>query len=1235
MADNPPNHPSNHPSNTTTTTTTTTTTPDPTRASCRSSSRASSSSRRSQQARAALRARSQKRHSASSNHAATTTAAAATDLTSFPSLSPDRSPEGFSGQPALNRALTNTLLDEDHDDARSDISRGRRMALSKLTSPEPHASTGRAALFGDSVLTHDFPGALHLADDSHIDRLIANTGAVKLVRQFARDLALRDAEVSALRHRADARERELKRMLREVAVSNQDIERRLYALENNQSDERRSVRDGHSAATAGQSTGGRAAGLGDLMEQAMQDDVGSSCVHDELDLDDPSDWQSTVRVRPGAASKSGASSIISASNNNDDNNNSTNNNNNNNNRKRQFSRPWSEYILGSNSKASSVMGGVGEVGEEEEDERPTEFPRFPNNNETIKPRKGLDEQLFQPPDAREGSDKRSGDSNGHDSSNANSRRPGRSLSTWAKLFGGNNSQTDKNTRASSESRRRGDSPSTGTEPDNRNKTISTTSRRDQSAVAALKRLNSSSGGGGGGVSSLSGKGKRNTTSNVSISSRASSQGGRRGAAGSVSQGGSNNPENNPGASSTSLGPVEMDAILPMEFRPPTLSQSYNNNQQPGDLLTDRFGFIYDQRRKKREREAAAVNSSKRINGTETLSNFRNEASEEGDGDDDDDDDNDESRKQSQSASRTQKAKSSSAATARPNFEDTSEISGSGLKKWQDYLRIATRPTELLSHTPSAGPIVSLTTGEDAPSSSSSSSRGPSVAVDKGGSLSVQSNTQPSATTSTVIADRPEFAGGSGEDSTVPATATATASTSTAAAAAASASASAAPAATYENEPVRLLLEQLTDLHDSLQRERTVRWNEFLRKVRAERRKEGEAAAAAAAAAGGSGGAGGKGGGGGGGKGAGKAGGKGGGAGGADGSTDRSIKPVDMPEVSLVDGEVVGIAGLGNKGKVGRAKWREFRSLVLGGVPVGLRAKVWSECSGASSMRVPGYYDDLVKGIGGSEPESSVVAQIDMDIRRTLTDNVFFRKGPGVSKLREVLVAYSRRNPEVGYCQGMNLIAGSLLLITPTAEDAFWILASMIEVILPQHYYDHGLMASRADQVVLRGYISQVLPKLSAHLDALGIELEALTFQWFLSVFTDCLSAEALYRVWDVVLCLNVTSTSNTDAAPTSRESNTNNNSNDPSDAFVEDAASGNGGGSTFLFRVALALLKLNEHQLLTTCLTPAALYTYINHQMTNHAISIDGLIQASEGLKKVVRREDVVARRAVALKEMQ
>ena len=172
----------------------------------RSPSQASSSSSRRGQKAKTVRAISQKRQSVASP----------TDLTSFPSLLPDRSPDGFVGEPALNRSLANALVDGDGasgSDATGDVGRSRKATLAKLTSVSP-APSGRAALFDDSISLHDFPGALHLADDAHIERLVTSTGAVKLVRQFARDLAVRDAEISRLRLRADKRERELKRMLR-------------------------------------------------------------------------------------------------------------------------------------------------------------------------------------------------------------------------------------------------------------------------------------------------------------------------------------------------------------------------------------------------------------------------------------------------------------------------------------------------------------------------------------------------------------------------------------------------------------------------------------------------------------------------------------------------------------------------------------------------------------------------------------------------------------------------------------------------------------------------------------------------------------------------------------------------------------------------------------------------------------------------------------------------------------
>ncbi|KAK5017877.1 hypothetical protein LTR39_001302 [Cryomyces antarcticus] len=559
---------------------------------------------------------------------------------------------------------------------------------------------------------------------------------------------------------------------------------------------------------------------------------------------------------------------------------------------------------------------------------------------------------------------------------------------------------------------------------------------------------------------------------------------------------------------SNLGPVEMDTILPEESRPPTLNPYFRVGRD-SDFPTDRFGFIYDQRRRKRQSEAAVAALDKkhaRNSTVETIGSARSVLN----------------------PTHTEESELTVSEPTSPlqRLEvpaSIEELQSQPAARWTDFLKLATFPTELLSHTPSAGPITTVEGGD-----SESESKSSHVTVDKRGSIpSLSTNPEPSASHN---------------------------SSSNAEIAQPSTSGTSTPIGLDNDnqpDPVKSLLEQMTELHDCLQRVKEPKWNDFFRKVRTERKREGEATI----------------------------------------HTDgRLNKHAVMPEASLADGELIGVAGLGNKGKIGRNKWKEFKQLVLGGIPVAYRPKVWAECSGAATLRIPGYYEDLVNSDANDDPV--IAQQIQMDITRTLTDNIYFRKGVGVSRLNEVLVAYSRRNPEVGYCQGMNLITAYLLLTMPTAEDAFWVLTTMIENILPRNYYDHSLLTSRADQIVLRQYVAEILPKLSAHLDDLSIELEALTFQWFLSVFTDCLSAEALFRVWDVVLCVN--------------------------------------DGSTFLFQVALALLKLNEGNLIKED-TAAGVYHYINHSMTNHAISIDGLIQASEALRKVVKRPDVEERRRQAV----
>ena len=76
---------------------------------------------------------------------------------------------------------------------------------------------------------------------------------------------------------------------------------------------------------------------------------------------------------------------------------------------------------------------------------------------------------------------------------------------------------------------------------------------------------------------------------------------------------------------------------------------------------------------------------------------------------------------------------------------------------------------------------------------------------------------------------------------------------------------------------------------------------------------------------------------------------------------------------------------------------------------------------------PNYYKNLTLNFPQNIP-SPYLEQIEVDLKRTFPEEEFFHKEENIIKLKHVLLAYSRRNISIGYCQGFNFIAGKLLKI---------------------------------------------------------------------------------------------------------------------------------------------------------------------------------------------------------------
>ncbi|KAJ9613160.1 hypothetical protein H2200_003101 [Cladophialophora chaetospira] len=988
-------------------------------------------------------------------------------LTSFPSFSPEL--DSKSSKNIIQQALPKPLR------TISQKARHRKDTLAGLTNASPSFNR-QNALFDDSPRSSlDIPGSLHLANDDHIERLIARTGAVKLVRQYAADLAQRDAEISALRIRADHRERELKRILRDANVPTAEVEKRLLRLEQGEADP--------SLGTSSIPVDRTPPSLDGMMTEAMAEGI---VVSSPLDT--------TFPPVPGTDARTSAGTPQTEV---------------------QTNRSRAGSMASSLARASRTPSRANSsLSENSQDMEATLRPRVPS---TTAPKGSTLQSIFQAPSSSSNSSSyfiggkpANKKPKAADEASVRSNQSGRSFASWTQIFSGR-TQTGRS-RASS----LGQGQNATDEPDTSlSKTRTNPPLPPNKSTASLPSAGTAKG--------------RPPPKRVPTASRLTPS-----------------PSHTRKESNASSLPptVELDSMIESSQLPPTMT---SHNADATGVLTDRFGFIYDQKRRKRQNPPIRAHRRNKLSAAETIASFR-----AGD------------------SPGSEDATIDRPGTPASVEEDTPK------KSWQDYLKVGAalssgRPKELLSHTPSAGAVVTVSTF-DASGTLTPPHRS------REASISVSAASHKALPTSSVVTEP--------QPSTVTATST-----------------DLSPDSDSENvadsTSAKMLLEQLTEVYDALQSERVVRWSDFLRRVRAERAS----------------------------------------------SSDRAAN--NTPEADLLEGELIGIATLGRSTKT-KAKYMHFKSLVLGGIPVSLRPKIWAECAGASALRNPGYYEDLVaRSHQGVDIDPDIASQIKADVHRTLTDNIFFRNGPGVERLEELLRAYSLHNPRIGYCQGMNLITASLLLICATAEDCFWLLVAIIDVILPSQYFSSTLLVARADQVVLRQYVTEVLPKLSAKLDDLGVELEACTFHWFLSLYTGVLTGgEALYRVWDVILCLN-----SSDAAPSaftqskatlgvdlpslnlSAPSTPITPSHPPPEGGDANSDEHDGTSSPFLFQLALALLKLNENAILALD-SAAQVYTYINHNMTNHAISIDALVQASEALRTRIVRREVLEKRKKAIAEL-
>ena len=176
-----------------------------------------------------------------------------------------------------------------------------------------------------------------------------------------------------------------------------------------------------------------------------------------------------------------------------------------------------------------------------------------------------------------------------------------------------------------------------------------------------------------------------------------------------------------------------------------------------------------------------------------------------------------------------------------------------------------------------------------------------------------------------------------------------------------------------------------------------------------------------------------------------------------------------------------------------------------------------------------YNNYLVKDLE-EENKNSIIR----DIQRTFTDTKNINKDELKKKevsLYNVLKAFWNLDDQIGYCQGMNLLVGFMLLISEGNElDTFYLLISNMSATFNQRkVYDYswrGLFSEGFPLLVYLNFIFDILleenlPEIKSHLDELGITYDLWIGQWFQTLFTIVLPVNWCKRVWDCIFSDNI------------------------------------------------------------------------------------------------------------------
>ena len=152
------------------------------------------------------------------------------------------------------------------------------------------------------------------------------------------------------------------------------------------------------------------------------------------------------------------------------------------------------------------------------------------------------------------------------------------------------------------------------------------------------------------------------------------------------------------------------------------------------------------------------------------------------------------------------------------------------------------------------------------------------------------------------------------------------------------------------------------------------------------------------------------------------------------------------------------------------------------------------------------------------PQSLSDPSLLKDLSRSFPSQAYFSEGKGEETLGRVLGKLAAKHTNVGYCQGLNFVAGFMLLVSGGNEvETFYLLEDLLDTMHLSGLYTADFPYLRQCMFVLAQLLHTRLPRVSAALEEHGVGQDCWMAKWFLTLFVTVLPLPVVVRVWDYLI----------------------------------------------------------------------------------------------------------------------